>query len=63
MHVTVDRDACFRHARCFVECPEVFGLDEEGYSLVHLPDVPEQYQRRTREAVKLCPERAIVVTE
>jgi ferredoxin len=32
MHVMVDREVCFRHARCFAHCPEVFGLDTEGYS-------------------------------
>jgi ferredoxin len=63
MRVTVDRDVCFRHARCFAHCPEVFGLDEEGYSVVLLPDVPEEYQPRTRDAVRLCPEGAIAVTE
>jgi ferredoxin len=63
MHVTVDREICFRHARCFAHCPEVFGLDEEGYSVVLFPDVPEEYQARTREAASLCPEQAIAVTE
>jgi ferredoxin len=59
----VDREICFRHARCFAHCPEVFGLDAEGYSVVLRPDVPKEYQARTREAAAYCPEQAIVVTE
>jgi ferredoxin len=63
MQVNVDRELCFRHARCFAHCPEVFGLDEEGYSVVLLPEIPEEYQERTREAARLCPEQAISLTE
>jgi len=63
MQVIVDRELCFRHARCFACCPEVFGLDEEGYSVVLLPRVPEEYHSRTRDAASLCPEEAIIVTE
>jgi ferredoxin len=63
MRVNVDRELCFRHARCFAHCPEVFGLDEEGYSVVLTPEVAPQYQQVAREAVNLCPERAIALIE
>jgi ferredoxin len=63
VRVSVDREVCFRHARCFAHCPEVFGLDEEGYSVVRTPEVPPQLQEAVREAAQLCPERAITVVE
>ena len=63
MHVVVDRDVCFGHARCFAHCPEVFGLDEEGHSVVVVPEVPAEWEEHALEAVRLCPENAIRVSE
>lgn len=61
MHVTVDPDRCQGHARCWVLCPEVFSLDEEGHGYVSQPDVPAALEAKVQEAAANCPERAITV--
>jgi ferredoxin len=59
MKVAVDDQACQGHARCWEICPEVFSLDDEGFSTAAPGDVPPELEHRVREAVDNCPERAI----
>ena len=59
MKVAVDTEACQGHARCWEICPEVFSLDDEGYSQVRTDEVPPALEDKVREAVANCPERAI----
>jgi ferredoxin len=60
VHVTVNREICQGHARCYALCPEVFELDDLGFALAqdHTP-VPEQFEGQVRRAVSNCPENAI----
>ena len=62
MKVTVDHELCQGHARCWEICPEVFQLDEEGLGYVPDPDVPPELEKRVRDAVVNCPERAITTS-
>jgi ferredoxin len=62
VRVTIDRDVCFRHARCVAHCPEVFGVDDEGYAMVRIEDVPAHLRARVLEAADRCPEGAVSVT-
>jgi ferredoxin len=59
MKVTIDEKRCQGHLRCMTHAPEVFGCDEEGHGLVLVDVVLEQFADVVREAVELCPERAI----
>ncbi len=65
MRVTVDRSACQGHNRCYSWAPEVFDVDDEGFSAARDdwdqtdPDV----LRRLHLAVANCPERAIAIEE
>lgn len=61
MKVTVDPERCQGHARCWEICPEVFGLDDEGHSVVLVDEVPAEFEASARDAVNNCPERAITV--
>jgi ferredoxin len=60
--VRVDGTRCQGHNRCIALCPEVFEADEEGYSLVKMPEIPGELLDRVRLAEANCPERAIEVT-
>jgi ferredoxin len=60
--VSVDENLCQGHARCNLICPEVFDLDEAGFSVVIAPHVPPEYEAKVKEAVLNCPERAITTT-
>jgi len=62
MKVAVDAGACQGHARCWEICPEVFSLDDEGYSRARTDEVPPALEGKVREAVANCPERAISVS-
>jgi len=57
--VVVDPERCQGHNRCRALVPEVFEVDELGYAVVVLPDVPDHLVARTLEAARNCPERAI----
>ena len=59
MRVTVNRDLCQGHARCWAICPQVFSLDDEGHAVVSEADVPAELEAAVQEAVNTCPERAI----
>jgi ferredoxin len=62
MKVAVDADVCQGHARCWQICPEVFSLNEEGHSVVPVPEVPSELEAKVREAANNCPERAITLS-
>jgi ferredoxin len=62
VRVVIDRELCFRHQRCMAHCPEVFGIDDEGYGVVRVPDVPAELEERVGECVERCPEQAIALT-
>jgi ferredoxin len=61
MNVLVDPDRCQGHARCWEICPEVFGLDDEGHSVVLVAEVPAELEAQVSRAASNCPERAIIL--
>ena len=34
MRLTLDRDACQGHNRCYLLAPELFDVDDEGYAVL-----------------------------
>ena len=60
--VAVDSDKCQGHNRCMALCPEVFGADDYGYSVVTSPLVGPELLEKVRLAEANCPERAITVS-
>lgn len=61
MRVTVDTEKCQGHARCWAICPDVFELDDLGFSFVQHKEVPPELEELARQAVDSCPEYAITV--
>jgi ferredoxin len=64
MRVHVDPEKCQGHNRCYALAPELFDIDEYGYSS-ELNDgvVPEGLEEKARLAVANCPEYAISIAE
>jgi len=64
MRVHVDRDKCQGHNRCYALAPELFEIDDYGYSS-EMNDgvVPEGLEEKARLAVANCPEFAISIGE
>ncbi|HZD68097.1 MAG TPA: ferredoxin [Actinomycetes bacterium] len=63
MRVRVDSDRCQGHNRCRALAPQVFDVDELGYSFVIADPVPPELRERALLAVRNCPERAISMEE
>ncbi|WP_234808986.1 MULTISPECIES: ferredoxin [Mycolicibacter] len=55
----VDHDRCEGHGRCFAVAPDLFDLDDDGYSVVDEITVPEGRHDDAREAASSCPRAAI----
>jgi len=64
IRVKVDGSKCQGHNRCFALAPELFELDEYGYSHERNKGVvPPELEEKARLAVANCPERAISTVE
>ena len=62
MRVRVDRQKCQGHNRCYLTCPEVYKIDEDGYSYLERAEVPIGIEEKARRGAEVCPENAIIVT-
>ena len=63
MKIRVDRQICQGHALCNAEAPELFTLDDDGYSNVGVKEVPLGMEDIARRGMLACPERAITIEE
>jgi ferredoxin len=60
MRVSVDNSVCTGHARCYAVAPEVFTIDDGGYSDIGTgKEVPVDLEDKARLGVRACPERAL----
>ncbi|MGH8997960.1 MAG: ferredoxin [Acidimicrobiia bacterium] len=55
----VDPDACTGHGRCYSLVPELFEPDDQGDSMVKVPEIDEGQLDAAERAVAACPEQAI----
>jgi ferredoxin len=64
VRVHVDPEKCQGHNRCYALAPELFDIDDYGYSH-ELNDgaVPEGLEAKARLAEANCPEHAISISE
>ncbi len=63
MKVRVDADICAGFGVCLGLSPEVFELHDDGYAIVLVGEVPEEYEEAVRAAVGQCPANAISIGE
>lgn len=63
MKVHVDDDVCAGHGICLGLAPEVFDLDDDGYAVVLVVELPEDQREAVRKAVQQCPTGAITTSE
>lgn len=60
MRVTVDRDKCQGHNRCYALVPELFEVDELGFARAKgTGAVPQELEAKALLAVRNCPEYAV----
>jgi len=65
MKIEVIYDKCIGCGECFAVCPDVFTLDDDGIALVKndLPPLTEILKTKVERAKKICPTRAITISE
>jgi ferredoxin len=62
MKVSIDRERCEGHGRCYSVCPELFEPDEVGQGRpIGAGEVPKALARGARLAEANCPEHAVIV--
>jgi ferredoxin len=63
MKLVVDHERCQGHGRCHAIAPELFDLDELGYSVLicEAEELPDAMAELASRAAAGCPERAIAL--
>jgi ferredoxin len=61
--IQIDRSICQGHALCAATAPDLFTLDDDGYSNVDQLEVPEGMEDLARRGAQSCPERAIQIAD
>jgi ferredoxin len=59
MRIAVDDDRCAGRGMCLTLCPEVFALNDDGYTEAQVLDIPVEFAAAVQRAVECCPEHAI----
>lgn len=63
MRAVVDHAVCSGHGRCYAAAPDLFDIDDDGFSAVHDMEVPAGREADAREAAGDCPLQAITLSE
>ena len=63
MRVRLDRSRCVGHAQCYAVAPELFPIDDNGYSILEELEVTLGDEESTRAGAAACPELAILIDE
>jgi ferredoxin len=61
MQVHVDSARCTGHARCNAIDPDLFPIDEMGYSSLQRRSVAPGDEQKVRDGVDVCPESALIL--
>jgi ferredoxin len=59
--VRVEQSKCVGHAQCYAVDPDLFPIDESGYSILKAHVVRPEDEDATRDGVASCPEMALVL--
>lgn len=63
MKIKADHKLCSGHARCAAVAPDIFLLDDDGYTAITELEVPPEKAALARRGVRACPERALSIVE
>jgi ferredoxin len=61
--VRLEQSKCVGHAQCYAVDPELFPIDDSGYSILEAHDVRQEDEQLVRDGVAACPELALVLEE
>ena len=63
MRVVADRDVCISAGNCVMAAGAVFDQDDDGIVVVLVDELPGGEEEHAREAVRLCPSKALRVAD
>ncbi len=63
MKVRLERSKCSGHAQCYVVDPDLFPIDDEGYSTLEPSTVAPGDEGLVQAGVAACPELALIIEE
>ena len=61
MRVRLEKSKCVGHAQCYAVDPDLFPIDDSGYSILEDRDVRPEDVQLTRDGVASCPEMALII--
>jgi ferredoxin len=61
--VRLEKSKCVGHAQCYAVDPDLFPIDESGYSILEEREVRPEDVQLTRDGVAACPEMALTIEE
>jgi ferredoxin len=63
MKVRLEQSKCVGHAQCYAVDPDLFPIDESGYSILEERKVRPEDEQLTRDGVAACPELALILED
>ena len=63
MKVRVDNAKCSGHAQCYAVDPDLFPIDDSGYSILQSHRVKPEDEPATRAGAAACPENALLLED
>jgi ferredoxin len=63
MKVRLEQSKCVGHAQCYAVDPDLFPIDDSGYSILEAHQVNPGDEEKTRDGVAACPELALILEE
>jgi ferredoxin len=61
--VRLEQSRCVGHAQCYAVDPDLFPIDESGYSILQEHQVRPEDAELVRDGVASCPEMALILEE
>lgn len=61
--IEVDHVKCCGYGMCAELCPDVFSLDENGFVIANMTEIPEELRGAAEDAVYSCPEGVLKLTK
>jgi ferredoxin len=61
--VRLEKSKCVGHAQCYAVDPNLFPIDESGYSTLEEHEVKPEDEQLTRDGVASCPEMALILED
>ena len=63
IRILTDVPRCVGHARCYAVAPDIYDLDDNGYNITPVREVPVEQKEAALKGAKACPERIITIEE